>query len=411
MSRSDYRTLEKSRPDEVLTIKSSSASSRVNRLMQLALLLGLVVVGLRAVSSRSVMDDLVVNPTLLKSAMRAAAGAPVAPAAATEIVASRTPVTGFQARAMSELARSTGQMTTAEAWLNQGLSDPSSGYLAQFELCLLYWNQGRQARAREACRGTRASAVYWLNRGYVADEGGERAEALVDFQMAASINPDLVAAWQQLGQALFEAGRYDEAILAHERVMALDSTPDAGVFHSLSLAYLATDNPTMARDVLNRGLMIYPNERVFYLAMAEAYRQEGDLDTVESWYVRALQRWPYDAQVWAKRAETAVAAGRPRQAEEYFQEAVTIQPDDVGYWMGLAGAAVAGDHKRAATEAFRAAMELRPDDAAIWLQSGRYLVETGQTDEARPIFEHVLELEPDNREAISQLAGLAGRQP
>lgn len=411
MSRSNYRTLDKPRPDEVLNLKPSSTTSRVNRLTQLALLLGLVVVGLRAVSSRSITDDLVVNPTLLKSAVRAAAGAPVAPAAATEIVASRKPVTGFQARAMSELARSTGQMTTAEAWLNQGLNDASSGYLAQFELCLLYWNQGRQARAREACRGTRLSAVYWLNRGYVADEEGRRDDALADFQMAASINPTLVAAWQQLGQALFTEGRYDDSILAHERVMALDSTPEAGVFHSLSLAYLATDNPTMARDVLNRGLMIYPNERVYYLAMAESYRQESDLDTAESWYVRALQRWPYDAQVWAKRAETAVAAGRLHDAEEYFQEAVTIRPDDVGYWMGLAGASVAVGHTRVAMEAFQAAMDLRPDDAAIWLQSGRYLVETGQGNQAIPVFEHVLELEPDNHEAVSQLAGLADKRP
>ena len=411
MSRSHYRNLEQSRPDGGLNIKPSSASSRVTRLTMVALLLGLVVIGLRVASSRSIMDDLVVNPTLLKSAMRAAVRAPVASAAATEVVASRIPVTGFQARAMSELARSTNQLTTAEAWLNQGLTDLSSGYLAQFELCLLYWNQGQQDRAREACRGTRLSAVYWLNRGYVADEDGARAEALADFQMATSINPNLVTAWEQLGQALFTADRYDESILAYERVMALDSTPEAGVFHSLSLAYLATDNPTMARDVLNRGLMIYPNERVFYLAMAEAYRQEGDLDTVESWYVRALQRWPYDAQVWAKRAETAVAAGHLREAEEFFQEAVTIQPDDVGYWVGLAGAAVATNDWRLATEAFQSAMELRPDDAAIWLQSGRYLMTIGQTNEARPIFEHVLELEPDNGEAISQLAGLDGEQP
>jgi len=402
MSRSHYRNLEQSRPDGGLNIKPSSASSRVTRLTMVALLLGLVVIGLRVASSRSIMDDLVVNPTLLKSAMRAAVGAPVASAAATEVV---------EARAMSELARSTNQLTTAEAWLNQGLTDLSSGYLAQFELCLLYWNQGQQDRAREACRGTRLSAVYWLNRGYVADEDGARAEALADFQMATSINPNLVTAWEQLGQALFTADRYDESILAYERVMALDSTPEAGVFHSLSLAYLATDNPTMARDVLNRGLMIYPNERVFYLAMAEAYRQEGDLDTVESWYVRALQRWPYDAQVWAKRAETAVAAGHLREAEEFFQEAVTIQPDDVGYWVGLAGAAVATNDWRLATEAFQSAMELRPDDAAIWLQSGRYLMTIGQTNEARPIFEHVLELEPDNGEAISQLAGLDGEQP
>ena len=377
--------------------------------MMLVVLLGVLALGLRVISLRQNIDEVVVNPLLLKTAMQAAAGAPVSATKAAEMLSDRGAMSAFQARAMSRITQRAGQWTTAEAWLVQGSGDADAGFLAQFELCLLYWDQGRRDYAREACRDTKSSALFWLNRGYVDDQNGERAEALAAFQMAAAVDPDLVASWHQLGHALFTAGRYEEAILAYERVMALSPTPPADVFHSLSRAYLETNNPTMTRDVVNRGLILYPMERVLYLAMADSYRQEGDLDTVESWYVRMLQRWPYDASIWARRGELAAAAGRLHEAEEYFQEATAIKPEDIGYWSSLAAAAVANGNKPLARDAYQKATALRPDDAGLWLQSGRYFAEVGWMSDARAAFKRALELDPDNDEILGRLAALDGQ--
>ena len=405
MDRSDHTVLEKAQPEDTLR-SPARVWSGAGYWVAAAALLALLALGMRLAALNQVIDDALVNPPLLKAVMRTAAGEPVSMGDVSRILASQTTVSPFQARAMNRISQQAGQWTTAEVWLAQGLGDPDSDYLAQFELCRLYWNQGQQAHAREACRDTRASALYWLNEGYVADQNGDRAKALAAFQMASAVDPDMVNAWHQLGHTLFANGRYEEAILAYERVMALDAIPQADVFHSLAQAYLEVGNPTMARDVLNRGLMIFPTERVFYLVMADSYRQEGDLVTVESWYVRMLQRWPYDASVWARRAETAVADGRLREAEAYFQEAVAIQPDDIGYWTSLAAVAVARDNKPLARDAYQKATALRPDDAALWLQSARYYAEIGWASDAREAFEHVLELDPDNSEAITQLAAL-----
>lgn len=408
MSHSDPASLQKTQPEEGVPLSFRSLMD-ANHLMALVVILGVLALGLRAISLRRDIGETLVNPALLKAAMQAAAGTPVSATEAAEVLSNRGAVSAFQARAMSRIAARAEQWTTAEAWLAQGVGDADAGYLAQFELCRLYWGQGRRDYAREACRDTDSSAYYWLNRGYVADQNGERAEALAAFQMATTVDPKLTVAWQQLGHALFASGRYGEAILAYERVMALNPTPPADIFHSLSRAYLETGNLTMVRDVVNRGLMIYPMERVLYLVMADSYRQESDLETAESWYVRMLQRWPYDASIWARRGEVAAAAGRLRDAEEYYQEAVAIQPDDVGYWTGLATTAVAGDNKPLARDAYQKAMVLRPDDAALWLEAGRYFAEAGWASDARAAFERVLELEPDNTEALDRLAELDGQ--
>jgi len=368
------------------------------RLAVAVLLLGLVVVAARLVAVRGALADAPTNAALLRATM----GDGI-------IAADRLPATpsGVQARALSAMARRAGNKATAEAWLIRGLSDPTSAYLAQFELCRLYWQQGQQARARETCRGSVVSAHYWLNLGYLADQRSAPDEALAYFEMAAATDPELIAAWHQLARGLFAAQRYEEAVLAYERVMALDPTPVADVYHTLSLSYLALDNPTMARDVLERGLQVYPEQRPYYLNMAETFRAEGDLETADSWYARMLQRWPNDAQAWAARAQTAAEAGRFDVAVTYYQEATNNQPEGAGYWMSLAATLAETGQTVAATEAYRRAMALQPDNLSLWLHAGRFLAESGRRDDARAVFEHVLALQPENSEAAAQLSALS----
>lgn len=365
-------------------------------------LLGLLILISRLLGDGDVAHQMT-NLAALKGAMQAVAGLPVPDALP---FATAEAVSGLQARSLSLVAQVADQRATAEVWLRRGLSDPRSAYLSQFELCRLYWNEGRRDDAREACRGTRASAVYWLEQGYVADQNGERDEALAFFEMAAATDPELVAAWQQAGHTLLALKRYEGAITAYERVLVLDQSPAADVIHSLGRAYLEVGNPTLARDVLNRGLLIYPNQRELYLVMAETYRREGDRATADGWYGRILQRWPYDAQTWANRGEVAAADGRWLDAVDFLQEATANQPADVGYWLALADAATAADHVPLATDAYRQAMALRPDEPSIWLRAGRFLADTNQPDEARAALEHVLAAQPDHDEAAALLAAL-----
>jgi len=357
--------------------------------------------------------DLLVNaltyPTYLKAAMQASAGQPFDAAALNEVLPHGTP-TGFQARAMSEVAQATGLSATAERWLIHGLADSSSGYLSQFELCLLYWNDGQRAKARETCRNTQDSGHYWLYRGYETDQSGDATEALALYQMAAATDPDLVAAWRQLGRALFAAGQYDEAVLAYERVLALDQLAPADVFDSLSLSYLAIGNPTMARDVLERGLLLYPGQRGYYLNMAAAFRAEGNPQTADSWYARMLQRWPADAQAWAARADIATDAERYDDAVTYYQEATRQQPQNIEYWLNLASVAGMAERVRVATDAYMTAMALQPENVGILLQAGRFFVKSEQLTTAREAFEQALVLQPENDEAATLLSELANHE-
>ncbi len=378
----------------------------LSRWVVAALLLGVVVLLLRIVAVHDNLLDRAANPSLLKAAMQVVADPSTTANLPDRLFADGVP-SGLSARAMSVIALASGQPLSAERWLTYGLADPSSSYLSQFELCLLYWNEGQRAKAREVCRGTRASAPYWLSRGYRFDDLKQPEEALAYYDIATAIDPDSAKAWYVMGRTLVGLNRYEEAIAAYERMMVLDPTPPVDVYEALGRSYLKLDNLQLARDVINRGLLVFPNQRTFYLAMADTYRAEADYRAADSWYARMLQRWPDDVQAWSGRGDMAVANDQLSDAVRYYQKAVEFRPLGFEYWLNLAKTAWAGGDEVLADEAYQEALMLQPDNPAVLLQVGQFYAETKRTAEAREIFERVLQLQPDNREATDQLAAIS----
>lgn len=369
-------------------------------------LLAVIAIGTRMFALRSMLDETTTNVSLLKIVMPVWSGQSEYHSF-LDTPSIDQPQSGFQARGLAQLAAAEGDIAAVEKLLAKGMTDRSSLDLTQFELCLLYWNSGRRDLALNACRGTRASSSYWLDQGQKQNDLGNLDEALAYFQMAGYTDSGNPEAWRQLGLGLYKKGFTEQAIIALERVFALQSAPQSDVYETLGAAYLKLGNVALAREVLSRGLSAFPDDRVFYMEMADTYRVEKDFAAADSWYSRLLQRWPYDAHAWGLRGQLAEEAGHLEDAISYYEEAIANQPDGLGYWMNLAVVAHDSGDIPQATEAYMKVLEFRPNDSATLLQVGRFLVETDQIDDARRIFEQVLVLQPDNDEAAVQLAELA----
>ena len=313
---------------------------------------------------------------------------------------------GVQARALAQLAETSGQLATAEQHLAAGLATEPGDQLTRFALCRFYASGDRWEEAGRTCAGSELSLDYWLLMGVRATESGRSDEALELFRVAVAASPDNMEAWLQLARTALSARRFPEAITAYERVLALDWTQPFEVFNSLGTAYLAAGDYEKAQDIANRGLLVYPDHRELYLIVGESVRRQGDLSAADEWYIGWLERWPNDAYAWAQRGEIALLRGRAGDAVGFFQRATDLEPATAGYWQNLARAAVEADQIVLGTQAHEMALALRPDDPAVWLAAARFLAQTNQTERARMAFERVLALQPDNSEAATELASL-----
>lgn len=132
-----------------------------------------------------------------------------------------------------------------------------------------------------------------LGRGKAHFYNGEWSAALVDFDLALELDPQLADAYLWRGYLLSERREYGEALRALRQAVALDGT-----------------------DPLK------------YLRLAEALLGNGDAAGAERSYRAALELAPRSLEAYIGLATASAAVGNYEQAESYLDQAVRISPYD-----------------------------------------------------------------------------------
>ncbi len=362
-------------------------------------LLALLILALRWDRTGSRLTEAPQAVSLLDTVMSAGVGETVSMAELARLGAAHDAPNGVSSRALARLALLSGQPDVAERWLREGATSEDVPNLTLFELCRFYWNRGNVEQALSSCANSRSSAAYWLELGYGAADAGNSTEAINLFAMAAATDPSLPEAWHQLGRAYFANQRLDDAIQALQQQLAIDPDATVDVYRTLGEAYLETNDATAARQALEAGLKLFPNDRFLAIMLAAALGETGDVALAERQFEQLAERYPDDPMIWAGWGEVALAGGNEQAATRYLQEALRLAPDNVGYWLELVAASSAAGDVPATAQAYRELMMLRPEDVTLWLNAGRFWLESGQLEEARFVLDRVGQLEPDNEEA------------
>ena len=152
--------------------------------------------------------------------------------------------------------------------------------------------------------------------------------ALALGEQARAINPDVVASYAVIADALVELGRYEEAtVVAQEMV---DRRPD---FASLSrVSYMRelhgdVDGAIEAmRQAATAGAGLGFDEAWAYVIIGNLELQKGDVDAADAAYQRAERALPGDPMVGAALARISIARGDSASAESLLRDAVAKRP-------------------------------------------------------------------------------------
>ncbi|MYA09663.1 MAG: tetratricopeptide repeat protein [Holophagales bacterium] len=230
------------------------------------------------------------------------------------------------------------------------------------------------------------SAAVAYGMGRVAEERGEYAEAIEQFERALTLQPRASVIHYHLGQAYRELGEFDRAGEALARSGPLRVAMADPLMHELTTLAIG------ALPHLDRG---------------HAAAREGRLGDAEAAYRQAVAADATNVRAHESLATLLVRRGDPEGAIEHFGVAVRLEPENAQTHSDLGVLLAEQGRNDRALEHLVRAVELEPGNGEARLGLGAVLAQTGSFEEAVVELEAALRQIPEGRRTPRLHFGLA----
>jgi protein O-GlcNAc transferase len=214
-----------------------------------------------------------------------------------------------------------------------------------------------------------------LERAVAHHRAGRPKEAEAAYRKVLARKPQHDRALFMLSGLLFESGRFEEASLFLERLVAAAPHP----------AYLTN--------------------------LGEAYRRQGALDAAAAACRRALAEDPDLPEAHHNLGLTLMNAGAPAEARPHLERAVALRPTTPQFHVSLAWMLLQLHEVALSTAHCRRALELSPNLAAAHHHLANALTEEGDRSGAIASYRRAVELDPADHDAHSNLILVALTDP
>jgi Flp pilus assembly protein TadD len=236
------------------------------------------------------------------------------------------------------------------------------------------------------------------NLGNALFEEGRLNEAIRHFHEALRIKPDHAEAHYNLANALVRKGQTDDAIGHYQQALQL-KPDDAKSHYNLGVAFLQKGNVDDAITQFEATLRLKPDDTIVRNNLANAFFQKGDVDRAISEFQHVLQLKPDDAKAHYNLGMALLQKGDADQAIARLRKALQLQPDDVVVRNNLGNILFQQGDVDEAIAQFQKVLQLKPDDAKAHFNLGNALLKQGSVDEAISHFQKSLEIKSDGAEA------------
>jgi tetratricopeptide (TPR) repeat protein len=220
--------------------------------------------------------------------------------------------------------------------------------------------------------------------------------------------PGNARAHSNLGRALIDAGKINEAMPHLQKALALK--PDYAEAHgNLAAACLLLGRPAEAKMHGQQALTLDPNLADARNNLGLALVQLNQTEAAIEQYRQAIRIRPIFAEAWYNLGNVLRDTGQTESAIVHFKRAVFLKPDFTDAHLNLANVLRALRRVEGARQHYELAIQLSPNYASAYYNFGIMLMQIGQIEEARINFARALRIDPaftQAREFLTRLSAI-----
>jgi protein O-GlcNAc transferase len=170
--------------------------------------------------------------------------------------------------------------------------------------------------------------VPYNNLGNIFQDKGQLDEAIACYQNALDLNPNFTGAYYNLGDALQDKGQLDEAIALYQRAIALDPK-FASAYNNLAIVLRNKGQIEEAIICCKKAIEIDPTLLNAMYNLGNALQENGQFDEAIACFHKVLRHDPDHIGAYTNLGHVFLSLGQLDQAEMYFRHALKIKPNEV----------------------------------------------------------------------------------
>lgn len=202
------------------------------------------------------------------------------------------------------------------------------------------------------------------NLGAALAQHGRPQEAVPYLERALQLDPQADYALENLGLIRLEEGRYPEAVeLLSKR---LERRPDDGITHlNIAKALLASGDPGRALAALEEGVRLLPDSGVARARLALLLADQGRIDEAAASATLAVELDPKNPTVQLAAGRVALLGGAAEDGAGHYRAALELDPGETEASLGLAAALARSGRREEAAAVVDALVAADPSPQAI----------------------------------------------
>ena len=219
------------------------------------------------------------------------------------------------------------------------------------------------------------------------------ADQLTMWADTTAARPSNPRAQHNLGYALAQQGRWDEAIPHYQEAIRLKpSYAEAHV--DLGVALAGRGGLPTAITHFERAVQLKPNDPIAHASLGFALAQQGRLDEAITHDHIALRLRPDDAQTWVHLGGALAQQARWAEAVAAYARAIALRPDSIEARVSLGSVFAKQGRYAQARQQLEQALRGQPASAPAHYNLGVVQAATGDLNGALASYRRAIELDP-----------------